>query len=117
MFAKEPCICRRPLHLETEAKHKTDDSLIYTYGGGKYELYKIREIVKGRNTVSAVQIKTEDFEPLYRMPSFSLVGIFKVTGYGTDLEEIPKQDIKGKLVLVTEEYACTVPKILLDESV
>ena len=115
MFAREPCLCKRPIHLETEAKHKTDDSHIYTYSGGEYKLYKIESI--GRNTVSALPIKTEDYEPLYRMPCFSLVGIFQVKGYGTDLEEIPKKEIKGKLVFVTEAYACTIAKILLDEAV
>ena len=113
MFARKPCICKRPLHLEVEPKHKTDDSHIYTYGGGEYKLYKIEEI--GRNSVSALPMQTDDFEPLYRMPSFSMVGIWKVNGYGTQPEEIPKASIKGKVVLV-ETYACSIPKIVLDES-
>ena len=113
MFAKEPCICRRPLHLETETKHKTDDTHIYTYDGGEYKLFKIENI--GRNSVSALPMQTEEFQPLYRMPSFTLVGIWKVKGYSTDAQDIPKESIKGKVVLV-KEFACTVPKILLDEA-
>ena len=113
MFAKEPCICRRPLHLETEAKNKTDDSHIYCFDG-EYKLYKIDGI--GRNSVSASRMETGEWVPLYRMPSFSIVGIFKVKGYSTEVEDIPRATIKGKVVIVGE-YACTVPKIVLDESV
>ena len=120
MFGKKPCICQRPLHLETEPKHKTDDTHIYTYDGGEYKLYKIKTIARNSvsgilESVSALPMLTEKFEPLYRMPSFSVVGIWKIKGYGTDLEHITKESIKGKVVLVTD-YACTVPKILLDEA-
>ena len=121
MFGKEPCICKRPLHLETEVKHKTDDTIIYTYEGHGYKLYKIETI--NRNpvgkivSVSALPMKVEEFQPLYRMPSFSVVGIYKIKGYGTDSEDIPKENIKGKVIIIPGEYVCTVPKILIDEAV
>ena len=114
MFGKEPCICRRPLHLETEHKNKTDDTHIYIFDG-EYKLYKIVDRNRGRNSVSAMQMEINQWEPLYRMPSFSIVGIWKVKGYGTELQDIPKATIKGKVILVGE-YACSVPKILLDEA-
>ena len=113
MFAKEPCICKRPMHLETEPKNKTDDTHIYCFDG-EYKLYKVEDI--GRNSVSASRMKISQWEPLYRIPSFSLVGIWKINGYNTELEEIPKSTIKGKVVIVGE-YACSVPKIVLDEAV
>ena len=112
MFARKPCICKRPLHLETEQKHKTDDTHIYTYDG-EHKVYKIERI--GRNSVSALQMEIEEFQPLYRMPSFSMVGIWKRNGYGTQLEEIPKANIKGKVIMV-DTYACSIPKIILDEA-
>ena len=119
MFARKPCICQRPLHLETDTKHKTDDTHIYTYSGGEYKLYQIETI--GRNSVgsiisvSALPMKIEEFQPLYRMPSFSVIGIWKVNGYSTEPEEISKANIKGKVVIVGE-YACSIPKIVLDEA-
>ena len=93
----------------------TNDTMVYTFENDKYKLFKIRNI--DRNLVSVQAINIEAWEPLYRVPSFEYVGCFKVKGESAEVQLIAKCDIKGKVILVGNEFAVTIPKILLDEAV
>ena len=117
LLAKKPCICERPIRLETEMKNATDDTHVYTFDGtsGLYRIFRVTKV--DRNLVSVNAIKIEPWHPLYRMPSFGLIGVFKVKGEVTDGEKISKSDIKGKVVFIDNAYAVTIPKIVLDEAV
>ena len=54
----------------------TDDTRVYTFEDNEYKLFRITKV--DRNIVSVRAIQTENWEPLYRVPSFRNVGIFKI---------------------------------------
>ena len=114
LFAKSPCVCERPLELRTKTTQKIDDTKIYCFRGGEYFLYQLEAI--GQNSVSAYPIETEDWQPLYRVPSFGLVGVFKVGRISDVQETVLISDISGKVIFV-DDFAVCVSKIILDEAV
>ena len=93
----------------------TDDTVVYTFENDQYNLFKITSV--DRNLVSVKAIKVEAWEPLYRVPSFGFVGCFRVKGESAEVQLIPKCEIKGKVIFVGNEFAVTIPKIVLDEAV
>ena len=116
LLARPPCICDRPMRLENAMRQTTDDTHIYTFDvdNGKYRIFRITKV--DRNLVSVIEIKIEDWEPLYMFPSFGYIGIFKIKGEQTEVELLARSDIKGKVVVVGN-FAVTIPKIVLDEAV
>ena len=120
LLGRPPCICERPMRLETSMRQKTDDTHVYTFDAenGKYRIFRITEIDREyTNLVSVIEIKIEDWEPLYMHPSFGYVGIFKIKGEHTEVEVLARSDIKGKVIVVGTSYVVTIPKIVLDEAV
>ena len=115
LFARSPCVCERPMELTSKATAKSDDSKIYIFRDGNYHLYEISDV--GRNSVSAYKVCTVEWAPLYRLPSFSLVGVFKVTGRAAELETIQICDISGKFIYVTKDLVVTICKAILVEAV
>ena len=115
LFAKPPCLCDRPIRLESEMRPATDDTRVYTFENDEYKLFRITKV--DRNIVSVRAIQTEIWEPLYQVPSFGNVGIFKIKGEDQEVEEIAISDIKGKVIIVENHYAITIPKIILDEAI
>ena len=93
----------------------TDDTLVYTFEDDEYKIFRITNV--DRNLVSVTAIEIEAWEPLYRIPSFANVGCFKVKGESAEVQLLAKCEIKGKVILVGNDFAVTVPKILLDEAV
>ena len=93
----------------------TDDTRVYTFENDEYKLFRITKV--DRNIVSVRAIQTEIWEPLYQVPSFGNVGIFKIKGEDQEVEEIAISDIKGKVIIVDSHYAITIPKIVLDEAI
>ena len=98
-------------------RNATDDTHVYSFDGisGKYHIFRVTKV--DRNLVSVKAIKIEAWHPLYRMPSFGLIGIFKVKGECIEEESISKPEIKGKVVFLGNDFAVTIPKIALDEAV
>ena len=120
LLAKPPCICERPMRLETEIRPATDDSKVYTFDleSGQYKIYKVIKIDENlRGLVSVIRFKIEAWEPLYMIPSFGNVGCFKMTGEENEAELLAKCDISGKAVLIGSHFLVTIPKIVLDEAV
>ena len=113
------CDCVRPRAFETEEKGVTDDSRIYTYSAatGTYRLFKLRDLsefddgfVRGR------EIKTQRWQPLHGCPDFGKVGVFRIRGYKDQPSvRIALDDIKGKVCIV-ENFAVTLPNIILNEA-
>ena len=109
----QPCTCVKNIHYEVEERGATDDTRIYTYENGQYSLYKL--VGKGRNSVSALQVRTRPWEPLLRVPDFGAVGIFETVGTTDEVQTIAKMQIKGKFIMVGT-LAVTVPNIILRET-
>ena len=81
-------------------------------------MYKLTDISqrKTRGVVSARQIRTGPWMPLYTLPDFNKVGIFTVHGYADELEDLDVAELKGKVVLVGSKIAVCIPKLVLDEA-
>ena len=109
----QPCACAKKIHFEVEERGATDDTRIYLYENGQYMLYQL--VGKGRNSVSALQIRTRPWEPLLRVSDFGMVGIFETMGTTGEVQTIAKTRIKGKFVRVGT-LAVTVPNIILRET-
>ena len=95
-----------------EEKGKTDDTRVYLFDNG-YRLYKLVKI--GRNSVSALRMRTRPYEPLMRMPDFATIGIFETEGTFGEVERILKTQIKGKIIMI-ENVAITIPFLILEEA-
>lgn len=120
LLAKPPCICDRPMRLENTARPATDDTLVYTFNmdSPHYKVYRIIQVDKNhQNLLSVYAIKIDAWEPLYRMPSFGIVGCFKYKGECTEVEMLARCDVKGKAIRVGTDFLVTIPKIILDEAV
>ena len=109
----QPCTCARYIRYETEERGATDDTRIYIFENGEYTLYKLVRI--GRNSVSALRIKTRPWEPLLRVPDFRAVGIFETVGTTGEVKRLAKTQIKGKVIMVGN-LAVTIPLIILEET-
>ena len=111
------CECVRPPAYATEEKGVTDDTRVYTFDAatGSYRLFKLRDL-GGDGFVKGWEIKTQKWQPLHGCPDFGKVGIFRTRGYKDQPSvRIDLQAIKGKVCLV-ENYAVTVPNIILNEA-
>ena len=114
------CECVRPPAFETEEKGVTDDTRIYTYDPttGTYKLFKLTDLseLEEDGFVSGREIKTRKWQPLHGCPDFGKVGVFRVRGYSDEPSvRIPLDAIKGK-VCICENFAITLPNIILNEA-
>ena len=113
------CECVRPPAFQTEEKGVTDDTRVYQYDStsGTYKLFKLVDLSEFENGfVTGQEIKTQKWLPLSGCPDFGKVGIFRVRGYKDQPSvRFPLEEIKGKVCLV-ENFAVTVPNIVLNEA-
>ena len=114
------CTCKRPIRLLTSVKGKTDDTKVYTFhqGTGTYSLYKLSDTTSSEDGVWGWRIKTQSWKPVYGMPDFNAVGVFRTRGHDRDQQQptyISMSDIKGK-VLIVGDLAITIPHIILEEA-
>ena len=114
------CICERPINRETSEKGVTDDTRFYTFDGtsGNYRLFKVTELPRREEDkfVKAREIRIQSWQPLHGCPDFGKVGVFRVRGYMDRSEEIISlSEIRGKVCIV-ENFAVTVPNIILFEA-
>ena len=113
------CECVRPSAFETEEKGVTDDTRIYTYesAASTYKLFKLMDLSEFEDGfVTGQEIKTQKWQPLHGCPDFGKVGIFRVRGYKDQPSvRLPLEAIKGKVCIV-ENFAVTLPNIILNEA-
>ena len=65
--------------------------------------------------IEAREIRTQSWQPLHGCPDFGKVGIFRTRGYKEQSEEVTLDEIRGKVCIV-ENYAVTVPNLILEEA-
>ena len=113
------CECKRPLRLLTNVKGKTDDTRVYTFDerSGTYSLYKISDTDED-DGVWGWRIMTQSWKPVYNMPDFNAVGIFRTRGQDRNQRHptyLPMSEIKGKVIMIGD-LAVTIPHIILEEA-
>ena len=108
------CTCVRHIRYQIVETAAIDDTRVYTFENGEYQLYKLVQV--DRNSVSALRIKTRPWEPLLRVPDFGAVGVFETDGTTSERLHFEKSQIKGKVIMVGQ-IAVTIPRIILDEAV
>ena len=113
------CVCERPINRETSEKGTTDDTRFYTFDRttGEYRLFKVIELPEREEDrfVRAREIRVQSWQPLHGCPDFGKVGVFRVRGYHDHTEVISTAEISGKVCIV-ENFAVTVPNIILSEA-
>ncbi len=111
------CPSERKLRLSAKTTRTIDDSLVYC-SNDRY--YKILEESEESGMYKAARIKTRKFRhPLIRTPfdlPWSLVGVKKYYGLRDDVQEISREDVQGKLILMPGNVLAEYPKSWLLES-
>ena len=108
-----PHCCESSIHYSTKETPLQCNNLVYTYEDGHYQLYKIMNIEE--SIFSSVKIETDiAFYPETPSLKWELVGVFKFVAFGTELHNIHKENLKGKLIIVND-LIITCPNNILRE--
>ena len=105
--------CEKSIHLANYETARQDDTLVYTYTDGRYQIYKIIDekdddvICNPQGTFACEFSETPEL-------SWSSVGVFKKGATSKEIIKVPHKSIAGK-VLKVGLYLITCPENILKE--
>ena len=107
--------CQKSIYYSAKGTKETleNNSLIYTYNDNKHELYVIMEMNEEIFTCRR-QGKFEYRSSLLPNIDWKTVGVFKKGPIGSDIFEINKNDIKGKVICVLNMLITCPINVLLE---
>jgi hypothetical protein len=109
--------CEKKIVFSAKATSRTDDTAFYRFVRGKYEFYRVVELLEPFDTgpIVAVPIVTAPAEDLSGSLHFGKVGLFVNAGETVPKETFQRWEISGK-ALGSGRYISAIPRDVSQES-